>query len=244
MFMIQNKSSNLSRSWQRKAWIQLLAVAIGVIPLYSSLIILQLCRDEPFTIQAFIFYLAVISPSGIVIALLVLRYLCRENPRALNLRPGKLSSDLLAVLILSVIIIVVNVISTFVLSALIPASPANTDITNLFVDLASNPWLLVLFLGLLLLLGAASEEIVRVFLLSRLWKVWPSTMGKFIAVVISASLFGLIHLYQGPVSASWTVIFGLIMALYYLWFGRTVPLILAHYLTNAIQIIVFTVPGR
>jgi len=33
-------------------------------------------------------------------------------------------------------------------------------------------------------------------------------------------------------------IFGLIMALYYLRFGRVAPLILAHYLTNALQVIV------
>jgi membrane protease YdiL (CAAX protease family) len=78
-----------------------------------------------------------------------------------------------------------------------------------------------------------------VFLLSRLWKVWHSTVGRLLAVFLSACLFGLIHLYQGPVGAAWTAIFGLIAALYYLWFGRVVPLMLAHYLTNALQVVVF-----
>jgi CAAX protease family protein len=78
-----------------------------------------------------------------------------------------------------------------------------------------------------------------VFLLSCLWKVWPATAAKLLAVVISACLFGLIHLYQGPVGATWAAIFALVMALYYLRFGRAVPLILAHYLTNAIQVVVF-----
>ena len=86
-----------------------------------------------------------------------------------------------------------------------------------------------------------SEEVIRAFLLSRLWKVWPSTMGKLLVVVISACLFGLIHLYQGPVNAAWTAIFGLIVALYYLRLGRLVPLILAHYLTNVLQLVVFAV---
>jgi membrane protease YdiL (CAAX protease family) len=176
--------------------------------------------------------------------LLLLRFLCGENPRDLNLRPGKLSLDLLAVLVLSLVIIVVSVISTHFLSELLPESPSNTSVTNLFRELAGNPGLLILFAGPLFFLGAASEEIVRVFLLSRLWKVWPSTPAKLVAVLISACLFGLIHLYQGPVNATWTAIFGLIMALYYLWFGRAVPLILAHYLTNAFQVIVFALLAR
>jgi hypothetical protein len=34
------------------------------------------------------------------------------------------------------------------------------------------------------------------------------------------------------------------MALYYLRFGRAVPLILAHYLTNAFQVVFFAVLAR
>ena len=239
----QSEPSEVSKPWQSKAWIQLLAVVIGVLPLYSSLIVLQLRRDQPFSIQVFILYLAVIAPLAIVIALLLLRFLCGEHPRDLNLRPGKLSSDLLAALILCPVIIVANVISTQFLSQLLPESRSYTDVRNLMVELAGSPGLLALFVGLLLL-GAASEEVIRAFLLSRLWKIWSSTTGKLVGVVISACLFGLIHLYQGPVSAAWTAIFGLIMALYYLRFGRVVPLILAHYLTNAFQVIVFAVLAR
>jgi membrane protease YdiL (CAAX protease family) len=215
-----------------------------VFPLYSGLIILQLLSEQPLSMQAFAFYLAVVAPLALVVALLLLRFLCGENPRDLNLRPGKLSSDLIAVLVLSLVIIVINVISTGLLSELLPESPSNTSVRNLFVELAGNPQLLVLFVGLLIFLGAASEEVIRVFLLSRLWKVWPSTTGKLSAVVISACLFGFIHIYQGPVSVAWTVIFGLIMALYYLRFGRVVPLILAHYLTNALQVLVFAALAR
>jgi hypothetical protein len=97
MSLTQNEPSKLSKPWQSKAWIQLLAVVFGVLPLYSSLIIVQLRSDQPFSIRMFILYLAMIAPLAIVIALLLLRFLCGENPRDLNLRPGKLSSDLLAV---------------------------------------------------------------------------------------------------------------------------------------------------
>lgn len=244
MSSTKSKPSELSMPWQSKTWTQLLAAMTGVLPLYSSLIIYQLRRDQPLSIQGFVFYLAVISPLAILIALLLLRVLCGENPRDLNLRPGKLSSDLLAALILSPVIIVANVVSNEFLSQLLPDSTADPSVRNLFSELTGNPGLLALFVGLLIPLGAASEEVIRVFLLSRLWKVWPSTTGKLAAVVISACLFGLIHAYRGPSSVAWAAIFGLIMALYYLRFGRAVPLILAHYVTNALQVVVFAVAAR
>jgi len=244
MLWKQSDRTDPPKPWQSKASVQLLAVVLGVLPLYSSALVLQLQRDLSISTRGFIFYLAVISPLSIVIALLLLRFLCGEHPRNLNLRPGKLSSDLLAVLILSPVIIVANVVLTGILSGLIRQSSTYSSVRDLFAELAGNPTLFALFVGPLLLLGAASEELIRAFLLGRLWKVWPSMSGKLAAVVISSGLFGLIHLYQGPVAVAWTAIFGLIMALYYLKFGRVVPLVLAHYVTNALQVIVFGVQAR
>jgi membrane protease YdiL (CAAX protease family) len=238
MSSTQSEVSDFSKPWQSKAWVQLLAAVAGVLPLYSSLMIYQLRRDQPFSVQGFIVYLAVISPLAIVIALLLLRFLCGENYRALNLRPGRLPSDLLAALILSPVILVANVVSNYFLSELVPDAASGTSIRGLFMEIARKPGLLVLFVGPLTFLGAVSEELIRVFLLSRLWKVWPAIIGKLVAVVISACLFGLIHVYRGPVHVAWTAICSLIMALYYLRFGRVVPLILAHYVTNALEVVV------
>jgi len=234
----------LAKPWQGKAWTQLLAVVLGVLPIYSVLVILQLLSEGEISLQGFTFYLAVISPLGIVIALLLLRFLCGESPRDLNLRPGRLTSDSVAALLLSLVIIVANIVSTALLSALLPESASSESVRNLFVELAGNPRMLLLFAGLLIFLGAASEEVIRVFLLSRLWKVWPSTTARLLAVAVSACLFAVIHLYQGPVSTGWTAIFGLIMGLYYLRFGRVVPLILAHYVTNALQVLLFAALAR
>jgi membrane protease YdiL (CAAX protease family) len=242
--LTRNETTEVSKSWQGKAWTQLLAVVLGVVPLYTILIILELRSEQTISLHGFFLYLAVISPLGIVIALLLLRFLCGESRRDLNLKSGKLFSDLFAVLVLSLLVIVANIISTSLLSEWLPESSSSRSVTDLFAELAGNPGLLVLFVGPLFLLGAASEEVIRVFLLSRLWKVWPSIPAKVVSILISAGLFGLIHLYKGPVSAAWTGIFGLIMAFFYLRFGRAVPLILAHYLTNAFQAIVFVVLAR
>lgn len=239
MPLTRGDQPGLPKPWQSKARVQLLAVLIAVLPLYSGVVMLQLQRGLSVSTQAFVFYLAVISPLAIVIAYLMLRSLCGERLRDLNLRPGKLTSDVLVALLLSLMVLVANVVSTSLLSELISESASYTSVRDLFAELAKNPSMLALFVGLLLPLGAASEELIRAFLLSRLWKVWPSAAGKLAAVILSSGLFGLIHLYGGPVAVAWTAIFGLIMALYYLRFGRVVPMVLAHYVTNALQVIVF-----
>lgn len=244
MLMTQKELSKHSNHWQIKTWIQLLAVVIGVLPLYTSLIIYQLQKGQPPSSQGFIFYLAVISPLTIVIMIILLRFLCKENYRDLNLKPGRLIVDLLATLILTLMILITSVVSQYLLSELFPISDSDTSIRNLFMEMTSKPVLLVIFVGPLVFLGAASEELIRVFLLSRLWKVWPSITGKYIVVIISAVLFGLIHVYRGPIHVVWTTIFGLLMAIYFLRFGRVVPLILAHYFTNALQVIVVAVLAK
>jgi len=217
----------------------LLAAVAAVAPLYAGLIAYQLRERQPVSLQGFIFYLAVISPLALVFALLLLRFLCGESPRQLNRKPGKLTRDLLAALVLCPVIIVANVVSQGLFSALLPNAAPDTSVRDLFMELARNRGLLVLFVVLLIPAGAAAEEVTRMVFLGRVWKVWSSASGRLLAVVISAGLFGLIHSYQGPVHIAWASVFGLIAALYYLRFGRAVPLILAHYLTNALQVIVF-----
>jgi membrane protease YdiL (CAAX protease family) len=239
--MSRTPVASLGRSNQPQVarLVHLVAAVLGVLPLYWALVALQIRGGQAVSFGGFVFYLAVISPLSIAIVLLLLRFLCGESPRQLNLRAGTVSRDLLATLILSVVIVVASVASTYLLSRLIPGSASNPSVSALFRTLADNPRLLGIFVGPLVFLGAASEEVVRAFLLCRLWRVWPSAAGKSAAIVVSAGLFGLIHLYQGPVHTIWTGIFGLIMAVYYVRFGRVLPLVLAHYATNALQVAVF-----
>jgi membrane protease YdiL (CAAX protease family) len=235
----RGEGPGLPRPWQSGARAQLLAAVLGVLPLYSGAVILQLRHDLSIPVWGFIVYLGVVSPLAIVVAFLLLRFLCGEYPRALNLASGRLAADLVAGLLLAPVIIVANVVAIPLLSALLTEASSNPSVAALFAELAGNSGLLILFVGLLIPMGAASEELIRAFLLSRLWKVWPSVPARLAAVFVSACLFGSVHLYQGPVHIAWAAVFGLIMGLYYLKFGRVVPLILAHYVTNALQVVVF-----
>ena len=197
--MFTDQSSKISDPLQVKTWVQLLAVLIGVLPLYSSLIIYQIQKGQPPSNQGFIFYLAVICPLSIVITLMLLRFLCKESYSGLNLKPGKWYSDLLSTFILVLLILVTSVISQNLLSELLPSSTSDSNIRILFEEMTSNPGLLFIFTGPLVFFGAASEELIRVFLLSRLWKAWPSIVVKLVVIIFSACLFGLIHIYRGPI---------------------------------------------
>jgi membrane protease YdiL (CAAX protease family) len=231
-------SEHTAEQRRGSASIQLLAVALGPLPVYAITLARGVVSEQAYSPRAFILYTTAISGPIIIGLLLLLRYVCGENPRELNLKPGKWSSDLVAAVILSVVTLAANVLANGLLAELLPAPP-NTAVINLFRWLGRSPSMLALFLGVLLWIGVAQEELTRVFLLSRLWKVWPSTAAKLGAVVFAAVLFGLAHYYQGPTRIVWTGIYGLIMGLYYVRFGRVGPLMISHYLTEALMVVVF-----
>ena len=214
----------------------LLGAAFVTIFLYLSMIMLFIIKDSPLSNREYIIYLSLISPLLIVIICFMLRFLNKESLLDLNLEEGTLLSDLIAAFLLSIVLLAANIVTQPVLAELLPDT--DTGVRDLFQGMSDNPGMFLLFIGPLILLGAASEELMRVFLLSRFWKVWPSLTGKLISIIISACLFGLLHLTRGSVQVVWSTIFGLLMAFYYLHFGRFFPLILAHYLTNAIQFVV------
>lgn len=233
---MQNKAKVSSLKQKRPVPYDMLAAGAGVIVLYLGMIIYLIFRDRPLPNSGYIFYLAVISPMTIMIILLLQRFVGNKQYRELNLKEGSLPSDLLASLVLGMVLFAANITLQPLLSELLPDT--DTGVRDLFLEMSGDPVRFILFLGPLVMLGAASEELMRAFLLSCLWKVWPSIPGKLAVIFLSACLFGLLHLSRGMVNMVWATIFGLIMAFYYLRFGRILPLILGHYITNAVQIVI------
>lgn len=214
----------------------LLAVGLSVIPLFIFTIWFHLTREDPLTIRQMLAYPLVIGGGATVYMLLLLRYLCRERPRDLNLKPGRWYTDALAGIVLTLIFGAILVTGEMTLGRWLPRPPSR-DIGNLLEGLARNPLLLALWLGPVVWIGVAGfEELSRVFLLSRLWKVWGSAGGRWAAVVLFAALFGAVHLYQGPAAIISTGVMGLAGGAYYLKFGRVWPLIIAHGLYDSITI--------
>jgi membrane protease YdiL (CAAX protease family) len=63
-------------------------------------------------------------------------------------------------------------------------------------------------------------------------------------MLVFAALFGLTHIYQGPVSAIAVAVQGFLYAWYYKRFGRVWPMIIGHALYDSVQVIAVVIAVR
>jgi hypothetical protein len=182
--------------WQRKAWVQLLAIFIGVVPIHTMTIWSHVTRDQPIMLTGMFFYPAVVGGVSIVVIYLLLRFLCGERAQDLNRRAGRCWQDVAAGIIFLVITLGPHMQLQEPINSLFPRKPMS-GLGDLFGGLAENLWLFALFTGPVLAVGVGFEEVVCVFMLSWLWKIWSSSAWQWVSVLLSAALFGLGHIYQG-----------------------------------------------
>jgi membrane protease YdiL (CAAX protease family) len=234
MAMAQAKTSD-TKAWQRSRWVQVLAILIGVGPTYIPTIMSHLRRDQPLSFGNILIYTTVLGTIMIVVMLLLLRYLCGERIRDLNRKPGKWWVDILSGIGLTVVTLGVFMLLRKPLSAL--PREVDSGLGNFFDTFVGDPLMFGLVMGPVLIIGAGIyEELTRVFLLTRLWNIHPSVAFRWFAIFLSAAIFGLGHMYQGPAGIISTGISGLILAVYYYFSGRVIPMMIAHYLHDALQI--------
>jgi hypothetical protein len=190
------------------------------------------------TARGYLFYSIAYTLIVIAVRLLLLWFLCGEKPNVLNLRPGAWWKDLLG----SIVLFGLTLSLKYILDPTIAryfhrASNSESGIGSLGNTLARNPWLCALFLGPVLFIGVAgSEELTRVFFITHWMKISSTKLWLVLGVVLSAMLFGLNHVAQGPAGVISVTLNSLIMVLWYLRFGRIFHLIVAHYLYDAIQL--------
>ena len=224
------------KPWQRKTWVSVLAILLGYTP--PVLVFITQLGRESVTAQGYLFYSLAYTLIVIAVLLLLLWFLCGEKPKVLNLRPGVWWKDLLCgILLVAITLSLKYALDPTIARYFYRASDSESGIGGLITTLAGNPWLCALFLGPVLFIGVAgSEELTRVFFITRWMKISSTRFWLVLGVVLSAVLFGLNHVAQGPAGVISVTLNGLIMVLWYLRFGRIFHLIVAHYLYDAIQI--------
>jgi membrane protease YdiL (CAAX protease family) len=219
--------------WQRHPLTQFLAVLLGVGPMYLLSILggtgEAAARDfrPPTVFGSLLLVVIVVVLFGGVLVLL-LNAVCGEPLRALNLRRSTLRQDLADGAGLCLYIIAAMLLYGLFLgwTGMEQVPAANRKIAD---ALAANLQLLPIWFGPVVWLQAALyEEFSRVFLLSRLWQIWPGLAVRVAVVLVSATLFGLGHIYQGATGALGTAVIGMILGLHYMARGRVLPLIIAH----------------
>jgi len=233
-----SETPDLRKPWQRQAWVQGLAILLGYIPAWLMALLSQ-TGGRATTLKGMLVYTTAGAAISIAAILLLLRFLCGENLRELNLKAGAWWKDVMGGIVLATLTLLAKFALDPILLKLMPRASAGANpALALFGEMAQNPWLLALFLGPVLMIGVAGfEELSRVFFISRWWRISPVGWWRWVGVVGSAVLFGLVHVYQGPAGAVSVAINGLILAIWYVRFGRLLPLMVSHYLYDALQII-------
>ncbi|MCJ7702529.1 MAG: CPBP family intramembrane metalloprotease [Anaerolineales bacterium] len=223
------------KAWQGKVWKQWLAL-LFVLPIYIFPVARYLSKEGSFSLRDMFIYSGVICAIEIAAILFLQRILIGEKISALNLKSARLRQDFLAGILLGI----VTLVFSFVVRAILSRWLENETVSSmggLFDGLLTNPKLTILWLGPLILIGVSQEELTRAFTLNRLWRIWPKPAGVWFATIISALIFALAHIFEGLTGVIWAALYGLIMAIYYIYYGRLTPMIISHYFNNAFNFI-------
>jgi membrane protease YdiL (CAAX protease family) len=222
---------------RRSSLTQLVAVAIAILPLAALLLWMRLTRDTPFEAKDLFVYPIVFGGGAIVLIVALLYGLCRQGLADLNLATGRWWGDVLWGLGLFAVFVLMTVLQQVTVARWFPTQPA-PEINNLIEGISHRPLLLALWLGPVVWIGVAGfEELLRVFVLSRLWLVWPARSARWGAVLATAGLFGAAHAYQGVAGIISTGLMGLVAGGFYLAGGRVWPLVISHALYDSAWIV-------
>lgn len=227
------------KRWQRQPTTQILAVLIAYVPVYTFALWTNL-SERQITLKELFLYPLILGGGGVILILVLHRYLLGEPLSTLQLKAGRWYSDILAGVLLWMLTLGILMLQKVIQSTIFPAKsePAAEQLITLFSGIAHNPVLIAVWLGPVVWIGvAAFEELSRVFALNHLWRVWPQPAAKWIVLIATAVLFGLVHIYQSPLNMFFITIQGLLYGFYYLRFGRVWPLIIAHALYDSLQVI-------
>ena len=105
------------------------------------------------------------------------------------------------------------------------------------LDMRENPLLLFLWFLPVLWIGIALyEELIRVFLLTSLWKFSSSKTWTVLAVLITSLLIGFSHWSQGSYGIVTIAIKSIVACVFFNKYKRLLPLVIAHALYDGIQI--------
>lgn len=122
-----------------------------------------------------------------------------------------------------------------------------TDVADRFQFFLGKPMLFIIYLVTVVWIGAAlgEELLMRGFFLNRLTDVFgKNRMGWITAMIIHATIFGMLHIYQGVAGIITTTFIALIFgSIYLIAKKRLFPVILAHLIINTISLTAFFLTG-
>jgi membrane protease YdiL (CAAX protease family) len=173
---------------------------------------------------------------SIIIIYLSKKYFLKENLNDFNSQKGNILKDIVWGFGLTALYFILFYVEKLTLTDWLIFTP-NYELINLMIDMREKPILLVLWFGPVLWIGIALyEELIRVYILSSLWKFNKSKIWVFTVIILTSILIGFTHMSQGSYGIVTISLKSLIACFFFYRFRRLLPLIIAHALYDGLQV--------
>jgi membrane protease YdiL (CAAX protease family) len=214
----------------------LLALTIMVFFPFGLMVWMRNHQSTGFASIELIIFPLLFGGLSIAILYLIKKYFLKEKVSELSSGEGNWKKDLLLGLGLTIIYFIIFFLARPVLSNVLSFKP-NMELFGLMLDMRENPILLILWFGPVLWIGIALyEELIRVFILTSLWKFSSNKLWIYMVILISAAIIGLAHWSQGSYGVVTIGIKSLVSGFFFLKYKRLLPLVLAHVLYDGLQV--------
>jgi len=230
-----------------KAFKNILAICIAILPINIIMIWYRLGQTENFTTTDMTVYPLVFGGGSIILILLLNKFLLKATfTETFNAGKGNWYWDILIGIGLTVIYFTMFFIERATLYQWIPnRNLPNTELIDVMRELANSPLLMLIWFGPVLWIGVALfEEVSRTFLLKTLWNVNKNKDWQISAIFLASILIGIVHLYQGTAGIISIALKSVVACFYFYKHRRLMPLIVSHGLYDGLQFAFFIIQIR
>lgn len=193
-------------------------------------------QSTGFATNELILYPLLFGGSSIILLYAIKKHFLKEELSDFNSGKGNIAKDILWGFMLTTMYFILFYIERATLSNILTFK-SNQELLGLLLDMRKSTLLLILWFGPVLWIGIALyEELIRVFMLTSLWKFSNQTLWIFSSIFITAIIIGLAHWSQGSYGIVTIAIKSLVSGYFFYKIRRILPLVIAHVLYDGVQV--------
>lgn len=193
-------------------------------------------QSSGYATTELILYPLLFGGGSIAILLLLKKYFLKESIKDFNQSKGYLLKDWLWALALTTIYFILFFVERATLMGVLEFK-SNEELLGLMLDMREKPALVIIWFLPVLWIGIALyEELIRVFMLTSLWKFSSNKTWTMAVIFLTSLLIGLTHWSQGNYGIVTIATKSIIACFFFYKYRRLLPLVIAHALYDGIQV--------
>ena len=215
-----------------------MAILVVVIVPFGMMIAFRAGMNGTFTTRQMITCPLIFGGSSVLVIILLKKFFLHEPLSEFNEGPGSVLKDVGLGMVLTAVYFVLFFVERPLLGHILSSRP-NSELLQAVLDMRENWISLLLWFGPVLWIGVALyEELVRVFLLTSLWKFSKSMIWILVVIFFTSLIIGLAHWVQGPYGIVTIAIKSIVACWFFYKYRRFMPLVYAHVLYDGLQVAV------